>query len=171
MMSSIMAGLSLVWKSWTEGSRKLEGTLVRGKVSGEATLTIGDVDVPYTYKDALKRGYADDSGYLKFANGYEYEGALSMNKREGIQLFHDGGLYEGDWKADQANGYGRMRFASGGDYEGEWKEGWMNGQDRIVYASSGCSHQGLFEEGRPAGAKPRLRERPKRKYYLNDPLP
>jgi hypothetical protein len=162
----------LTWSSWTEGRRKLEGTLVRGEVSGEATLTVSDVSVgvPYTYKGPLKRGYAHGSGYIKFVTGDEYEGDINMDKRDGkgIALFAGGSLYEGDWKADRIEGHGRMRFASGGSYEGQWKDSAMNGQGKIVYAGSGRTYEGLFEDDRPAGTKPRLGEAPKVMHLASD---
>ena len=39
----------------------------------------------------------------------------------------DGSIYEGWWKDDNANGYGRLIRASGDIYEGEFKDGKFNG--------------------------------------------
>lgn len=38
----------------------------------------------------------------------------------GIQVWGDGSMYEGMWKNDKANGWGRLIHATGDTYEGEW---------------------------------------------------
>jgi hypothetical protein len=38
----------------------------------------------------------------------------------GVQVWHDGSMYEGQWKNDKANGKGRLIHADGDVYEGDW---------------------------------------------------
>ena len=49
--------------------------------------------------------------------------------------------YEGDWKEDKMDGYGRYQFTSGAVYTGQWVEGQMKGQGKMVYAD-GTSYEG-----------------------------
>jgi hypothetical protein len=44
-----------------------------------------------------------------------------MRKKDfGHQYWPDGSLYEGFWKADRANGRGRLIHSDGDVYEGDW---------------------------------------------------
>ena len=44
----------------------------------------------------------------------------NVKEGKGIQIWKDGSKYVGYWKADQANGKGRLIHADGDYYEGEW---------------------------------------------------
>ena len=71
-------------------------------------------------------------------NGAKYEGEwdeLSRKDGKGIQIWVDGSLYEGYWKADKANGLGRLKHASGDLYEGNWENGKTSGYGIYIHAN------------------------------------
>ena len=54
-----------------------------------------------------------------------YIGEFNEKKQregKGIQIWNDGSKYEGYWKNDKANGWGRLIHSYGDVYEGEWFE-------------------------------------------------
>jgi hypothetical protein len=70
-------------------------------------------------------------------NGAKYEGewdiSNDMRDGKGLQIWADGSLYEGYWKADKANGRGRLIHADGDVYEGEWKDDKAHGKGRYYH--------------------------------------
>lgn len=46
----------------------------------------------------------------------------------GIQVWQDGSRYEGYWKNNKANGFGRLIHADGDVYEGEWRDDKAHGK-------------------------------------------
>ncbi|OON59325.1 hypothetical protein B0920_23310 [Massilia sp. KIM] len=144
---------TLAWQAGPElGLLKLEATLARGLIIGEATLTgkrglyIGSVD----------RGLPHGAGYFRSSDGVQYEGGVVDGNREGkgVLVEPDGSRYEGEFKGGKRSGAGKASFALGGSYEGEWRDDAFHGKGRIVYAGQGHVHEGEFVDGRPAGATP-----------------
>ena len=62
---------------------------------------------------------------LVLQDGAQYQGewnkATDMRHGRGYQIWSDGSIYEGYWKADKANGRGRLIHADGDIYDGYWK--------------------------------------------------
>ncbi|MEH6437455.1 hypothetical protein [Massilia sp. DD77] len=152
---------ALEWRTGEKKPRRIEGTLVRGEIAGEATLTYQGG----AYIGTFRHGVPHGSGYFKHANeGGLYEGGVVDGKREGagMHIAPDRSTYEGQWKAGKRHGFGKAVFALGGSYEGEWREGEFNGKGKIVYAGSGSVHEGEFHDGRPAAAAPEAAREPGR---------
>lgn len=143
----------LEWRGPDRAYYRVDGTLVRGAVSGEATRK----SKRGTYTGMLRNGLAHGQGYFQCECGAQYEGSYVNGKREGQGTYLDaiGSEYQGQWKDDKRNGLGKEKFALGGSYDGEWKDDKFHGKGTIVYAGSGRKYEGLFEEGRVAGTPPR----------------
>ena len=76
-------------------------------------------------KDLISRG-----PYL-LDNEAVYHGQwtrMGMREGIGIQLWKDGSKYEGSWKNDKANGYGRLIHSDGDVYTGEWLDDKAHGR-------------------------------------------
>jgi hypothetical protein len=126
----------LEWTTADGATRRIEGTLAHGAVSGEAKLKAGD---KFTYVGSMTDGVPDGEGYLHFANDLRYEGGISMMRREGkgVQIYPNGDTYQGEFHADRPNGQGRLTYALGGMVEGEFRDGHPLDGDRVTYAGSG----------------------------------
>lgn len=44
----------------------------------------------------------------------------------------DGSRYEGEWRDDRANGYGKLYHADGDIYEGSWKDDRADGFGKLL---------------------------------------
>ena len=144
---------TLEWRTGEAKPRRIQGTMVRGEIAGEATLTYEGGTYIGTFRNGLPHG----SGYFKHTDGKGlYEGGVADGLREGMgmHIARDRSTYEGGWKAGKRHGFGKAVFALGGSYEGEWRDGKFSGRGKIVYAASGRVHEGEFRDGRPADAAP-----------------
>lgn len=141
---------TLNWRAENKAKWKLEATLARGDIAGQATLTSGEA----TYIGTFKNGVPHGTGYFKSADGDQYEGGVVDGVREGPgQFVHkDGSTYDGHWKQGKRHGYGKAVFAIGGSYEGEWQADHFHGKGKIVYAGSGRVYEGEFVGGRVPGS-------------------
>lgn len=140
--------------SWhgERGGLSIEGTLVRGEVSGTAVLKAPDYG--YVYTGTLKSGVPDGQGYFSFVpSGHQYEGEVRNGRQhgKGESLSPDRSYYVGEWAEGKRNGWGEATYSTGGSYKGQWKDDRMHGQGTIVFAGSGRVYTGLFEDGRIAG--------------------
>lgn len=52
-------------------------------------------------------------------------------------VFKDGSVYNGSFKKDHFEGYGRFEWAIGHLYEGHWRESQMDGQGTFTHHPSG----------------------------------
>lgn len=143
---------TLLWSA-DRNTYIIEGTLVRGEVSGEAKLkTRAGV-----YIGTLRQGIPHGQGYFEYANhGGWYEGAIVDGKYEGTGIFlaADRSRYTGYWKAGKRHGFGEETFGLGGSYKGQWENDVFHGRGTITYAGSGRQYEGEFREGRIAGLAP-----------------
>jgi hypothetical protein len=155
----------LEWKPAGKPALVLEGLMMKGQVTGEATLK--NATGP-TYIGTLGDGQPHGNGYFKYPDGAQYEGGVANGLPEGngIKLWPEGSRYEGGWKQGKRDGVGRATFALGGSYEGEWKHDKFDGPGTIVYAGSGRRFAGDFRAGRLAGLAPRALA--PEKFYLKD---
>ena len=86
-------------------------------------------------------------------NGAEYEGEWDeMGRKDGrgVQIWVDGSLYEGYWKADKANGRGRLIHADGDVYNGEWKDDKAHGFGKYHH-TDGARYEGYWFEDKQHG--------------------
>jgi hypothetical protein len=90
-------------------------------------------------------------GYWK--NGKRTEGRY-LYKTSGdilISLFyHDGDVYEGEFKDGKSNGYGIYKFKSGDVYEGEFKDDKFEGKGIYKY-KNGDIYKGEFKNNKKDG--------------------
>lgn len=139
--------------TWSGDKRKwrLDGTLARGEVVGDATLTFKGGTYLGTFKDGVPHGM----GFFQMPGRdlAMYEGQVVAGQREGvgIAVYADRSRYEGQWKDGRRHGTGRATFTLGGSYDGEWKDDEFDGKGSIVYAGAGHRYDGQFSEGRIAG--------------------
>jgi hypothetical protein len=144
---------TVAWTGPKGRTVRLEGTLVRGVVQGEATLTLEDGTL---YQGTLVDGLPDGSGYFKYADGMRYEGGVRRGERSGagVGIFRLGDRYEGEWLAGAPEGRGKMTYAVGGAYDGQWHAGKRHGHGVLTYAGSGRHFEGEFVAGHIAGSAP-----------------
>ncbi|MGI4845047.1 MAG: MORN repeat-containing protein [Janthinobacterium lividum] len=157
----------LAWRL-DEGNWKLDAVLVRGEITGEATM-VYDAG---KYIGPFKGGLPNGVGYFRYASsGDRYEGDVVDVRREGtgIQVAGDGSTYEGQWLKGKRHGRGKETFTLGGSYDGEWREDKMHGQGTIVY-NGGRTYTGEFVNGRERGVVPLVPEDYKR-FGLKDDIP
>jgi hypothetical protein len=49
--------------------------------------------------------------------------------------YKNGERYEGQWKANLANGQGKLTYADGDQYVGDWKDGKKSGYGELIYTN------------------------------------
>jgi hypothetical protein len=143
----------LEWYGPDKGKRRIEGTLVRGEISGEGTLTNPSGKYTGTFRQGLPHG----AGFFDYSNGKaRYEGGFVDGRREGsgMVIARDRSTYEGEWKAGKRHGRGKAVYTLGGSYDGQWRDDAFNGQGHIVYGGSGRTWTGEFRDGRAVDAIP-----------------
>ena len=97
-------------------------------------------------------GEREGRGKKVYADGGVYEGEYKADKREGrgIERYANGDVYEGEFKAGNMEGRGIFRFADGAVYEGEFKAGEREG--RGIYRSAyGDVYEGEYKAGEKEG--------------------
>ena len=95
-------------------------------------------------RDGMPHGY----GELCYKNGERFIGYFKKGKRiEGLHIFGTGDYYEGEFKNDDMNGYGRYFFNSNTRYFGDFKNGRFHG-DGMYYFANGDFYFGDFKNGR-----------------------
>jgi hypothetical protein len=147
----------LAWNDAGDSKRRIEGTLVKGVVTGAAKLTYApSQDERYwgqgrnSYEGTLRDGRPDGRGFLQYADGTMYEGDVVAGKPHGAGIYQDidRSRYEGQWVDGQREGRGKMTFTVGGSYDGEWKDGGFDGVGTIVYSGTPRTWHGNFAKGR-----------------------
>jgi hypothetical protein len=144
----------LEWRAGEKSEKyRLEATLARGVIQGDATLNRADGT---KYIGTFSHGVPDGKGYFSYPSGMQYEGEVKNGRREGVAeaLFPNGDDYKGQWKDGKPDGTGRMEYKLGGAYEGEWKLGKRHGTGTLTYAGSGRRYTGQFVEGLIEGSAP-----------------
>jgi hypothetical protein len=90
---------------------------------------------------------------MSLENGAQYEGEwdeMGLKHGRGLQIWADGSLYEGYWKADKANGRGRLIHADGDVYHGEWKDDKAHGYGEYTHID-GARYEGHWHEDKQDG--------------------
>lgn len=65
-------------------------------------------------------------------NGYEGDlNKKQMKHGHGVEHFHDGSIYSGEWQHDQFHGFGSYQYPDGSVYTGKWKKGFRHGTGRL----------------------------------------
>ena len=101
---------------------------------------------------SMTRGALQGEGYIRWADGTQYEGGLrkSTPHGEGIEQLLDKTRYEGGWKNGLKEGAGSIVYANGGSYAGQWKAGRFHGRGKAIY-TSGKAIEGQFAYGLRVG--------------------
>jgi hypothetical protein len=78
-------------------------------------------------------------------DGNEYMGGFVRGKREGegIEIWSDGSVYCGGWRADREHGFGELVTLNGFHYKGSWAGGMRDGVGRLTFPS-GAVYSGEF---------------------------
>ena len=88
------------------------------------------------------------------ADNAQYEGEWdeveNMRHGRGYQIWSDGSVYEGYWKADKANGRGRLIHADGDIYDGYWKDDKAHGYGVYTH-TDGAKYQGEWQDDKQHG--------------------
>lgn len=66
----------------------------------------------------------------------------------GIYTWHDGRIYEGEYKDDKKHGYGIYQWADGRKYMGYWNKGKQNGLGVYIVGKDDKVKYGIWEEGK-----------------------
>jgi hypothetical protein len=143
----------LSWRSKGGKTNRLEATLRRGVIEGEAALALGS---GVLYTGTFKDGFPDGKGAFLDPDGQMYEGEVRLGERTGtgIGVSPVGDRYEGQWLNGDYEGQGHIKYALGGEYAGQWHAGKRHGHGVLTYAGSGRRFEGEFVDGRIAGAAP-----------------
>ena len=75
---------------------------------------------------------------MPLADGSIYQGewdvVINMKDGKGVQIWPDGSRYDGQWKDDMAEGYGRfIQNSTNIVYEGYWKEDKKHGKGLEIH--------------------------------------
>jgi hypothetical protein len=143
----------LSWRSKDGKTNRLEATLRRGSIEGEAALALGSGGF---YTGTFKDGFPDGKGTFLDRDGQMYEGEVRLGERTGtaVGVSPVGDRYEGQWRNGYYEGQGHIKYALGGEYVGQWHAGKRQGHGVLTYAGSGRRFEGEFVDGRIAGTAP-----------------
>lgn len=100
----------------------------------------------------IQGGERIPKGPATLPSGAVYEGEWRIEMRDGYgkQKWPDGSRYEGHWENDKANGFGKLYHADGDIYEGDWKEDKANGKGTYMHAN-GAKYQGDWKDDKQHG--------------------
>jgi hypothetical protein len=120
-----------------------DGEWVDGQRQGQGT---------YSYLGALfegtwEQGKRNGKGTLFYATGHVYEGEFKADQPNGkgkLTMGKKESVYEGDWADGQQHGKGVYVFPNGDTYEGEFQNGRMTGVGK--YKSPTVTYEGLWKD-------------------------
>ena len=83
---------------------------------------------------------------LTWTFGRRYEGYFKNDMRNGYgkEIFETGKIYDGEWKDNKKNGYGKIYFKGGNVYYGEWKDDEINGYGTYICETGEWIHGGMW---------------------------
>ena len=80
------------------------------------------------------------------ANKYMVDGTNKIVKQgKGRMTWHDGQVYEGEWKDNVSHGKGKLSWSNGAIYEGEFKDDKMNGRGKLTL-TTGAVYEGEWKD-------------------------
>ena len=99
-----------------------------------------------------EEGKRDGRGVLHWVDGGIYEGYFANDMANGLgRMIHaDGDMYDGNWVNDKHQGFGVYSHADGAKYEGQWLDDKQHGPGR-EYWPNGDNYEGGFMEGKKHG--------------------
>jgi len=104
--------------------------------------------------EAQIQGKVENRDVIMLENQARYEGqwlkGQEVRQGKGTQVWPDGSVYEGYWRANKANGKGRLIHADGDVYDGSWKDDKAHGHG--VYSHlDGAKYTGEWKEDKQHG--------------------
>ncbi|GHU22595.1 hypothetical protein FACS189472_15500 [Alphaproteobacteria bacterium] len=98
-------------------------------------------------RDGGRKGKGRGEGHRhsrmeKFVNG--------VKEGQGILVYADGGVYDGEWSGDRKNGKGTLTLVSGDGYVGEFVNNFAEGKGMVSFAS-GSMYEGEWKRGKMPG--------------------
>ena len=140
--------------------RKFEGTFKNNKRDGEGTLYRPDGTIyKGSYKNDVQNGiginYNKEGKILKalFNNGKVIRGSAIMYYGQGnndFLNFDEENRYEGDYKNNRREGYGKLFLVNGNRYEGEFQNDLFTGNGKYFWPN-GCKYVGGFKNDKKDG--------------------
>ena len=104
------------------------------------------------YNGEYIKGKKEGQGSIIYKNGTKYEGSFKNDFHDGygklIQL--DGEIFEGEWKKGKINGKGMRIHSNGSKYIGSYINNIRNGQGHLILIN-GESYNGNFINGKANG--------------------
>jgi hypothetical protein len=85
-------------------------------------------------------------GRIYYMDESEYNGQIKNYLRHGKgEYVSELEKYEGIWKEDKKDGFGKIKFKDGMKYEGEFKNNKFNGKGKIKFLQEGHVYEGEFK--------------------------
>jgi hypothetical protein len=142
-----------------ENGIKYYGEFFNNKKHGKGLLVSSDEKYKYDggWENDLKHG----SGSEFYPDNSFYIGEFSMNKKNGrgiviiliinVGIYHlsNGAIYEGGFKNDKIEGYGKFIWTDNKSYEGEWIDNCLNGFG--IFIKTGKIYIGYFVNDKKHG--------------------
>ena len=104
------------------------------------------------YNGEFSEGEKNGNGSITYANGTKYEGSFKNDFHDGfgklMQL--NGETYEGEWKKGKINGNGMRIHANGNKYIGNYVNNVRSGSGHLIFVN-GESYKGNFSNGKANG--------------------
>ena len=104
------------------------------------------------YNGEFSEGKKDGNGSIVYKNGTRYEGSFKNDRHNGygklIQL--DGEIFKGEWKNGKINGNGIRLHSNGDKYIGSYVNNIRNGQGHYIFIN-GDSYNGNWVNGKANG--------------------
>ncbi len=156
-----------------------EGTLVKGKASGEGKIALierkeliegtfedgfnGEVvwyfKNGYRFEGTMKDGYPIYGRYIRKNDSLAYEGQFKRLAKHGKGIYYwpDGNRYEGEFEYDKRHGHGTLYYNKGA-WTGQWtgqmnKDQCWTGDGLILYYDNNGKPTGAFYNGRYVNGK------------------
>ena len=79
----------------------------------------------------------------RWTGTWAYNAAGEFEGR-GVFRHANGGVYDGEWKADMMEGRGKDTYADGDTYEGEWVAGQREGRGKYTFANGKVDHDLVY---------------------------
>ena len=104
------------------------------------------------YKGEFSEGKKNGQGNIIYANGTKYEGTFKNDYHDGYGklMQSNGEIYEGEWKKGKINGKGMRIHSNGNKYIGNYVNNVRNGNGHLIFVN-GESYNGNFINGKANG--------------------
>ena len=104
----------------------------------------------YHYKGETLNGKRHGNGTCKYFQGNcVYEGSWKMNKEDGYGklTIPPNSYYEGEYQNGKYHGQGTFLYPDGTKYTGKWRNGQKNGEGTMMYSNGKAMYTGEWKNG------------------------